>query len=550
MNAFKILLKNHVLTILAGLLAVVIPLYPKLPLFDLIPGYIVRVRIEDFLIFFAFAVWFYQVYKKKISWKNPVAIPILLYLLAGLLSTASGIFITKTIPFEIIHVGKSLLHYFRYFEYFTLVFIGYSAIRTKKDVRVLIATMVIALFAVFIYGVGQKHFYWPVYSTMNREFSKGIRLYLTEHARVQSTFGGHYDLGAYLVVLLPLVAAAGLVLKNKGYKFFSWMAFIGGLWLLMLSASRTSLFSYFAGIGVLILVLGLTHKGWQKRLRWMFTSSALVGTLTGVMLLAFGESMSERLLQTLAAYPTLNNAYHQANGERKAFFNDFLPEKYPVIGMLIRWDFTVEKPDNALSIDEVLVSSDERPVPAKPDDVYVDVPDYVKVATISAEGIEEIITIEVPRTYSQNAIEHGLSLAIRLDTLWPRALEGFYRNPLLGSGYATLTKESVEQFTEAESTDNNYLRTLGETGVLGFLTFYGAVVTVAWTAFKKLKSTNDDVTKVLASATVAATVGLMVNAVYIDVFAASKVAQSYWILAGFCLGAIAISEKKNVGKAR
>lgn len=550
MNTAKLLLKNHLLTILAGLLAVVIPLYPKLPLFDLIPGYIVRVRIEDFLILFAFAVWFYQVYKKKISWKNPVAIPILLYLIAGLLSTASGIFITRTIPFELIHVGKSLLHYFRYIEYFTLVFIGYSAIRTKKDVRILITTMVLALFAVFIYGVGQKHFYWPVYSTMNREFSKGVRLYLTEHARVQSTFGGHYDLGAYLVVLMPLVAAAGLVLKNKKHKFFSWMVFVGGLWLLMLSASRTSLFSYFAGIGVLILILALTHKTWKERLSWMVSSSALIGVLTGVMLLAFGESMSERLLQTLAAYPTLNNAYHQANGERKAFFNDFLPEKYPALGMLIRWDFTVEKPENAVSIDEVLVSSDERPVPAKPDDVYVDVPDYVKVATISADGRQEIITIEVPRTYSQNAIEHGLSLAIRLDTLWPRALDGFYSNPLLGSGYATLTKESVEQFTEAESTDNNYLRTLGETGVFGFITFYGAVVIVAWTAYKKLKTTDDEIIKVLASATVAATVGLMVNAVYIDVFAASKVAQSYWILAGFCLGAIALNEKKNVGKAR
>ena len=44
---------------------------------------------------------------------------------------------------------------------------------------------------------------------MNREFSKGMRLYLSEYARVQSTFAGHYDLGAYLVVVLPL-ALAGL----------------------------------------------------------------------------------------------------------------------------------------------------------------------------------------------------------------------------------------------------------------------------------------------------------------------------------------------------
>ena len=58
---------------------------------------------------------------------------------------------------------------------------------------------------VAVYGFGQKYLYWPAFSTMNREFSKGWVLYLTEHARVLSTFGGHYDLAAFIMMVLILL---------------------------------------------------------------------------------------------------------------------------------------------------------------------------------------------------------------------------------------------------------------------------------------------------------------------------------------------------------
>src|SRR5690606_18678152 len=133
--------------------------------------------------------------------------------------------------------------------------------------------------------------------------------------------------------------------------------------------------------------------------------------------------------------------------------------------------------------------------------------------------------------YSACSLDRGLSLCIRLETLWPRAIEGFKRNPLLGSGYATLTKETVEQFTEAESTDNNFLRTLGETGALGFITFYGVVVLTLWYAFRHLRD-NDTLARALCVGYIGGSIGLLINALYIDVYAASKVAMTYWGLAG------------------
>ena len=199
------------------------------------------------------------------------------------------------------------------------------------------------------------------------------------------------------------------------------------------------------------------------------------------------------------------------------------------------------KPENSLTVEEaaVLVSSDERPVPYRPSDVYEDIPDLVEVATISAEGKEEMIFVERPRTFSDNALKHGLSLAIRLDALWPMAINGFKMNPLTGKGYATLGKEGAYQFTEADSTDNNYLRTLGETGILGFISFYGVIVTAIYFAFRGYRQ-NDELLVMLSIGFLASSFALLVNASYIDVYAASKVAFSYWGLTGLYLASVTI----------
>ena len=109
------------------------------------------------------------------------------------------------------------------------------------------------------------------------------------------------------------------------------------------------------------------------------------------------------------------------------------------------------------------------------------------------------------------------------------------RNPLLGSGYATLNKKEFQQFTEAESTDNNFLRTLGETGLLGVISFYGIIITLLVILYKNQKDEKFNQLRVANIAFIAASIGLLLNATYIDVFASSKVAFTYWALAGAIL---------------
>ena len=121
-------LDQNLLTILAGFLLVFLPLYPKWPLFDVLPGYNVRVRLEDFVILMTGLFFIIQVLRKKIDLKKaPLLWPMLIYLIIGFLSTLSAIFITKTVYPEWIQIAKVFLHWFRRIESFSLFFIFFTA---------------------------------------------------------------------------------------------------------------------------------------------------------------------------------------------------------------------------------------------------------------------------------------------------------------------------------------------------------------------------------------------------------------------------------------
>jgi hypothetical protein len=550
-------LDKNILFYLSLLLVVFIPIYPKIPLADIIPGYIVRIRLEDVLIFISFLIFTIQLFRKKVTIKVPFYWFIVAYLGFGLLSILSAVFLIKTIPLEMLHFGKSALHLFRYFEYFFLYFLVFNSIKTKKQLKIIIFSFVFTLLSINIYAVGQKYFFWPVYSTMNREFSKGIRLYLSPHARVQSTFAGHYDLGAYLVIVLPLVFSLSLIVKKKWKKIILLAVHFFGFWLLISAASRSSFFSFI--LAIMIVIFGfsffvLKKKFWQK-VGWFLSRSLIYLIISGILFVSFGDDIYERLLQTLEAYPKLHKTYHYCNDKRKFFINDVVLVKLGIKDMRIK---KAEPPKNGLSTEDamVMVSSDTRPEPVrsdddqedsqKPSDVYVDVPDVIMVASKSATGEDIMVEKEVPRTYSETAMKEGLSMGIRKDALWPQAIKGWQKNILLGSGYATLNKNGFTHFTEAESTDNNFLRTLGETGLLGFLSFYGFILVNVFMAVKTvLTKTVSQVSKVAALVFGASSLGLLLNACMIDVFAASKVAFIYWSFTALFYLVLKFNNKKT-----
>lgn len=541
---------QNLLLILASFLLAFIPLYPKIPLFDVLPGYIVRVRVEDVLVLIAFLYYLVQLWRRKLDFKNQLTPWIFAYLGVASLSILSAVFLIKTIPVELIHIGKSVLHLFRYTEYFALFFIMFSAIKKSKDLKVVFYALALTVVAIVAYGYGQRYWYWPVFSTMNREFSKGMVLYLTEHARVQSTFGGHYDLAAYLVIVLPIFYLLAINAKKKWPRIALHSIHLLGLWLLIMSASRTSFIAYLGAIMVGLLLLAFKpSKFWHKV--FFFVRQSLASLfLVALMMLVFGADMRERLEQVLQAYPSVFKVYQESENflsKQTEFFNDPLAK-------IRDWQAKM-KPSNGIAfdntqLDSVLTPTDQQPVSQRPVDVYADIPDKVAVSTQSSQGETITTYVEKPRTWSANALKYGLSFAIRLDELWPNALKGFAKNPLLGSGYATLNKKEFQQFTEAESTDNNFLRTLGETGLLGFITFYGSIIILLIVLYRNQKASTDQQLQVANIAFIAASIGLLLNASYIDVFASSKVAFTYWALAGAILAYNNLTVTKNVKKTK
>lgn len=563
----------HLLYALCCFLIVFIPLYPKIPLWSPIEQYIVRVRVEDIFILLTAMFWFIQVIRKKVEWRSKMFWFVLAYEVVATISCLAAIFIVKTVPMETLHVGKTLLHYFRYIEYFSLFFLLFSAIKKKSDIYLPLILWLFTVLAISAYGYGQKYFYWPVYSTMNREFSKGIRLYLTEFARVQSTFGGSYDMAAYLVISLPVILAFAFWVKAKKWKYFLHTTFWFGSWLLILSASRTSFVMYLAGVSSVFLITTILKKGLWPKASFFLTRGLMLTVFMSLLFIYFGGDLSDRLNYVIKSFPQATAAVENLTNIRRSFISDSTLAQFPLTPKQLNAFLPKSKPPgNAVSTDQIAAAiqaeqvaskSDQPPMPVKPTpkptptakptggnvpaDVFVEVPDTVDVATVSATGVVTHKTVQRPRVYSSCALKKELSLCIREEVLWPRAIEGFLTNPLTGTGYATLTKESVDVFTEADSTDNNYLRTLGETGALGFITFYGCAVLGLYVAFKNLNS-KDQLLSTLSIGIIGGTVGLLLNAVYIDVFASSKVAESFWALYGLFFAYVMLDSSQKTAK--
>ncbi len=501
-------LDNHILEYLSFALLIFIPIYPKVPLAEVLPGYIVRIRLDDILVAFAFLIWIIWLIRGKVSLKaNPLLIPIGIYIIIGFLSSISAIFVTKTVPQDPLHIGKLFLHFFRRIEYFSVFFIFFSSIKSLEQIKKYVYVTAIVLLVVSIYGFGQKYLYWPAFSTMNREFSKGVKLYLTENARVLSTFGGHYDLAAYLMIVLTLFIPLMLIVTKIWQKLLILLISVTGFWLLILTVSRTSFIAYLFSITTVFFLL-VFKKGWL----WAISRWFVVIVISLSIMLSFGQ-LSDRFAHILKADKLKSAAFKpikdKPQGENVAY----------------------------IDISDVSPSSDTPPITQKPSDVVEDIPEY----GTEAEGT---LTAK-PRVYSQAALQYDLSTGIRLDYTWPKAIEGFNRNSLLGSGYSTLTKMTISEFTEAESTDNDFLRALGETGLLGFLAFYAVIGTILWFVISNYKKVNDIFFATIVAGLTAATLGLLINAVYIDVFEASKVAYTFWMMTAILLATIQLSIKSQ-----
>lgn len=420
-----------------GAFSLFVPLYPKFPLLK-IKGEMVAIRLEDFLLLFIFILVFLFLtpYLKEVL-KDKVINAIFLFLSIGFLSILSAIFITKTVRPEI-----AFLHFLRRVEYFVPFFAGFLIIRKDKDfINYFLNLLFLVILFVFIYGVGQKYFHWPVIITQNEEYSKGIALRYVPSSHLTSSFAGHYDLASFIILVIPIVLSLFIMEKDKTKtKRFFFVIFILLLWLLSNTLSRISILSYFLTVFVLLSFLGK-----KNYLIPIFILSIFI----------FG--LSSNLL------------------DRYINIFKFVKERF-------RISINLLSPVYAFS--EVV-------------------------------GKEEVL----PKPFEDR------STSIRLNVEWPRATRAFLKNPLLGTGYSSISL----------ATDNDYLRMLGETGILGFLAFILIFIRIIepFLFYKKIIMSKASIAELsLFFGFYSSLFGVLTNAFFIDIFEASKFAFYFWFVCG------------------
>ncbi len=533
-----------------------IPLYPKIPLVD-IKNTWVYVRVEDFIVGVVLLSWFWLLVKGKVNLKTPLTIPIFIFWIIGAIATIHGvvlIFPTLANVFP----NVALLAYLRHIEYLSLFFIAYEGMREKKSLHIVAGVVIATLLGVIAYGFGQKYLNFPAYLTMNEEFAKGVAIQLSQLSRLPSTFAGHYDLAAYLVLIVPIAASLIFGIKNWVIKIFLAGTVLLGFVIMFMTVSRVSFV-------VLILALGLVV--FIQRRKWVLYSIPILFVLAALFLTK-QSSLFERFDKTVSEVNVLvdaktGDAVGHVNFIPSSFFDDKIVLQRRVkdandLSMALSGQKDPDATDSAIFpkkllppqvplVEAINVSNGENlpqgtgyvnlslsPVTNRLGSFFYELPPNI-ASTTSAQVLYIQGDFIVKRVSA-----YDLSFTTRFQGEWPHALEAFERNILFGSGYGSVSL----------AVDNNYLRMLGEIGLAGVAAFFSLFIIVGIFIKKTWEDIDSPLARSFVVGYVAGLVGLALNATLIDVFEASKIAFVLWLLTGVVLGMLNLYKTKKIDAYR
>lgn len=488
----------------------IIPLYPKLPLLNVNYTYI-HIRLEDVYMAIISVVFFIQFLRRKISVNKRFAIIIGLFWVAVITSFVIANFVLKSLPEQ--HLKVSLLHALRRIEYMIVFFIAASQVKTKKDFYFYLNCVLAALGLVALYGVGQKVFGWCAYQTMNPEFSKGYCLRLASESRISSTFAGHYDLAAYLTLIIPVVLGIYAYLKKPRYM----VVFVLALICMVFTASRASYGSYLLSVVPFLLF----------RKQWKLLVVVLV--LTAVFTPLSGE-LTSRIKRSFQS----TQLYVNRNDGTVVIPQDI--EKLPAgrnTGKIDVKNLPVAPVGTGAASIAAQVDPKAQAIIEK--DIEKNLRADLKKRGIIAteEDIDKQVDQLMQNYIPIKQVLPDISQSVRYYVSWPRAIKAFYFNPITGKG----------PFSLGEATDGDYFRWLGEFGLFGTLTFLYIFIAITQHIVKNLhKFVREE--KHVFYGFLFGMLGLLINATYIDVFEASKVAYHVWLLAGLFVAAASLSKEE------
>lgn len=461
---------------------------PKFPIQHVEYTYI-KIRIDDFLPAVMVSLFTIQWLRRKITLNRTLLVPVVLYWISVFSSFLYAYYISYTVP--VFNIG--LLHSLRRIEYMIVFFVASSLVTSEKRFFQYLKTYVGTFLAVAIYGLIQKFGFLPSIQSMNPAYVDGRLLWLNPDDRINSTFGGHFDLAAYITFSIPLV----LGLYYSQFKKWYLVAFFSALAALLYTSARSSFVAYISSLSFMLLAM--------RKYRFYF----LAMVVTASLMLVTGD-MTKRLLQTFQVKTVYTN---QITGEQQ-IGQKITVKNLPAGSYEIELPF-LKKPGSQ-KVDEEAKREVARSL------AYEKAKRTGKILTaaeIEAEASRTMGFIKPEQT-----LLCDISCATRLQVEWPRAILAFKSNPYLGRGPSSIT----------EATDNDYLRWLGEIGLIGTTLFVFVLVRIMMIAAKLGKKV--DAYKVLTFGFICGVLALLINALYVDVFEASKMAYNFWLISGLFVG--------------
>ena len=522
---------NNFLFVFTIFLLAFIPLYPKIPIID-IKNTWVYIRAEDFAVTLIILVWIILLLLKKATLKTPLTIPIMFFWIIGGLATLHGVLVLFPSLADVFP-NVAFLSFFRRIEYMSLFFIAYASIKNKKFISHVAVTLMIILLLIVGYGFGQKFLGFPAYLTMNEEFAKGAPIQLSQLSRIPSTFAGHYDLAAYLVLVIPILVSLAFGFRNIIFKFSLLITASLGFVLLFMTVSRVSFFVLLFSLLILLIL--------QKKK--IIIISLLVLTF---VLLIFSPTLLQRFNSTISEVNVLVNAktggaIGQVKEVPAAYFKEKIVENLTATGSAAV-PFQLIPPIASLVIEANSSTGENLPqgtsyvnLPLSPIIKKVDMYFFQKLTSKSGVESEEISAFYGDYLIKK-AKAYDLSFTTRFQGEWPKTFEAFKRNIFLGSGYGSVSL----------AVDNNYLRILGESGLFGLISFISIFIIAVIYIKKLLPKVDSGITRSFIFGFIAGSFGLALNAFLIDVFEASKIAFSYWLLMGVVIGSLHLYKKEEI----
>lgn len=562
--------KDNILFVFTLFLLAFIPLYPKRPLLD-IKNTWVYIRVEDFIVVFVLGLLTVLFVRKKITLKTPLTMPILLFWIVGAIATIHGILLIFP-TLANVFPNVAFLSFLRRIEYISVFFVAFAAMKEKRFLPYVIVTVAVTLFLVAFYGIGQRYLGFDAYLTMNEEFAKGEPIKLSPLSRVPSTFAGHYDLAAYLVLVIPILTSLVFGIKKWVVKL-SLLILVGlGFFVMFMTVSRVSFFVLFIALGVVLL--------FQKKKIVLF-SLPVIAVLT-LVLLSQAPALMNRFGNTIEEVDVLIDATTgKPIGHAKEVPNEYFQDKiimqdYQLQKTRVEGTEIFNKEDELFASSSAILATGSATATSSsvvvdytslPEKVTLLVPantstgenlpqgtGYINLSlspvtkktgeyfyeyseTAKAKNPDSADVVIINGNYLvKRAAAYDLSFTTRFQGEWPNALQAFMRNVLVGSGYGSISL----------AIDNNYFRILGEIGLLGAAAFFSIFLATGIYIRKTLPHVDSPLVRSFVLGYVGGVIGLALNAVFIDVFEASKIAFLLWLLTGVTLGVLHLYQKGNI----